>query len=261
MNLTIKVIDETINVSVSVTEMKVPVYLVNEIGGNLENVSVANVSNDTTPEPTDKLFLWRAEKGWFYRQFGNFLHNIFGGRDVPDCHPAKAVTFNVDPVPDFTPVVKGNTLEAITHKVAGMRENVIVTEITEKTNVIIYDNIVAKKYIRLSLFIPHFLDDFDNIVSDRILIRTNGISNGYYYGSVNNTGWITTALSNLDLHSGEIKLNISSKGLSGYSILRNSSIAVGLFNENLGSITYVYIRTLNLSQYLPVGASLIITFI
>jgi len=131
MNLTIKVIDETINVSVSVTEMKVPVYLVNEIGGNLENVSVANVSNDTTPEPTDKLFLWRAEKGWFYRQFGNFLHNLFGGRDVADCHPAKAITFDVDPVPDLTAVAKGNTLEAITHKVAGLQKYTYTDTLSE----------------------------------------------------------------------------------------------------------------------------------
>jgi hypothetical protein len=351
MNLTVEVIDETINVSVSVTEMKVPVYLVNEIGGNLENVSVANISNDTTPEPTDKLFLWRDVKGWFYVRWqkltniffagGGFKANLYftardsevvgykllsyqndttpttltatlgadytllrsyifnlpygestipeglwksilygmvsssvgdttlrldgfmrtgagvetqifsvesssiknttlddipneqwlpqltvapdsffgvklygkttkgggvtlttvvGGanasylitpaavehnlarrRDVADCHPAKAITFDVDPVPDFTAVTKGNTLEAITHKVAGLQDNVVAKQaLTNRAISVLFEGDFGKACV-VCIYNVGLEDGSFNAVSGRLGIRVNG-SESYMWG-------------------------------------------------------------------------------
>jgi hypothetical protein len=112
-------------------------------------------------------------------------HNLLRRRDQADCHPAKAVTFNVDPVPDFTAVVKGNTLEAIGHKVAGLQDTVVFELTTSVLVAEILQNIEITGDFAIIIRCPSFVESDLSPSARRAVIQLNGISSNVY-------GWTTS---------------------------------------------------------------------
>lgn len=131
-----------------------------------------------------------------------------------NAHPATAITVDETPVADFTPAVKGNNLQQVTNKVAGLQFTKIV-EINLSEDVTQITETFDRNYNELIIYTEFEFKDIDNNpTASRANYTFNNINNPVYnWGIVLDFKFFRTlnAPTNKEVAIIHVKANVNNK--------------------------------------------------